>query len=477
LGGEVFVIVNSVGWGSRGPIALAAVALVAIFGAHPQQAAAPRPAAAVRVQPNGDDTTCVRMRRDRPCRTLDRAYAIARLGDVVEIAGGTYPPQRITQKGDKSAAGNHPDVVMRPVSGHRVRVADLELGSANRSDGPHHLSLENLEDWEDPATRGSGGSCEWAMQPGTSDVTWRGLRACNWYVVGVRDVSIVGGEWGPCTTDGSDPNPCGNNKIDFQPPYPTRNVVIDGGLYHDYRVVPGSSAHFECMFIVGGWNITVRRSKFYNCSYFDIFIQYYNDLDFPRLESTPYDGLIFENNFFGPPQDVDRNELRPTALFFSNLEQSRDYEYRNVLVRYNSFYRSWVSFNDGQDTYAQFRLRNVRLFANIMQRSWQKCGPIQHGYNIYVRAADSERGGCSATDRFVARYPYANPDSGNYHLVPSLAVDRVPAKGAGDLASRRDIDGDSRPDGRARDAGADECRQPRTPPKRTSAAAALRCVP
>ena len=464
-----------VGWGSRGSIALGTVALVTVLGGG-QPAVPARPIVAVLVHPHGDDSTCARMRRDRPCGTLDRAYAVARLGDIVEVSGGKYPAQRITQKPDKSAPGDRPDVVMRPVTGHRVWLADLDLGTGDGSDGPDHLSLEGFADWEDPATLGSDGTCSWAMRHGTSDVTWRGLRACNWYLVGVRDVSIVGGEWGPCTTDGSEA-PCSNNKIDFDPQHPTRDVVVDGGLYHDFRIVRGSGAHFECMFIVGGWNITVRRSKFYNCSFFDIFVQYYHDIDYPRLDGTPYDGLVFENNFFGPPLDVDHGQLRATALFFSNLEQSRDYEYRNVLVRFNSFYRSWVSFNDGQDAYVPSLYRNVRLTANIMQRSWQKCGPIQHGYNIYVRAADSERGGCSASDRFVARYPYANPNSGNYHLVPSLAVDRVPAKRAGDLASRRDIDGDTRPNGRGRDAGADECRQPRNPPKRTSAAASLRCVP
>ena len=127
------------------------------------------------------------------------------------------------------------------------------------------------------------------------------------------------------------------------------------------------------MFIVGAWNVTVRRARFHNCSFFDIFIQYYQDLNYPKIEGTPYNGLTIENNFFAPPIDIENNQVVPTALFFSNLPQSLGYEYRNVLVRFNSFYKSWVSFNDGRDSYDQFRYHNVRLVGNIMQRSWQDC--------------------------------------------------------------------------------------------------------
>lgn len=451
--------------GSGTAVALGAIMLAIALGAHSEVARPAAATAAVQVRPNGDDATCARLRSDRPCRTLDRAYAVARLGDIVEVGGGTYPAQRITQKADKSASGDLPDVVMRPVPGHRVRLAKLQLGDGDAPVGPDHLTLEGFEDWEDPATQGTAETCEWSMRNGTTDVTWRGLRACNWYLIGVRDVTIVGGVWGPCTTDGSDSNPCANNKIDFQPPRPSRDVVIDGGLYHDYRIIRGSGAHFECMFIVGGWNVTVRRARFHNCSIFDIFVQYYQDLNFPKLEGTPYNGLTFENNFFAPPIDIENNQVVPTALFFSNLPQSLGYEYRNVLVRFNSFYKSWVSFNDGRDSYDQFRYHNVRLVGNIMQRTWQDCGPITHAYNVYVRAGDSQRTGCSKTDRFVDRYPYVNADAGNYHVVTSAAVDRVPAEQRGELAPRRDIDGNRRPMGRGRDAGADECVPPR--PKKT----------
>ena len=194
----------------------------------------------VYVSLSGNDSTCKRADPRRPCRSLDRAFAVARLGDVVLVGGGDYPPQMITQKQGKMPGGDRPNVVMRPAPGEVVRLADLELGVLGSDVGPDHLTLEGFSDWEDPRSTGTGGTCEWTMGEGTTDVIWRDLRACNWYVIGVSSVRIVGGSWGPCTSSGASSDPCGNNKIDSTPHSRTRGVTIDGGSYHDYRVVPGT---------------------------------------------------------------------------------------------------------------------------------------------------------------------------------------------------------------------------------------------
>jgi len=57
----------------------------------------------------------------------------------------------------------------------------------------------------------------------------------------------------------------------------------------------------------------------------------------------------------------------------------------------------------------------------------------------------------------ISGYPYRNSRIGSedYHLTGGRAVDLVRGKGH-DYALSRDIDGQKRPQGRARDAGSDE---------------------
>jgi hypothetical protein len=424
--------------------------------------AAPPPTVYVSLQ--GNDTTCARNNRQRPCQSLDRAYAVARLGDTVELAAGDYPPQTIFEKPDKAGAGNLADVVIRPAAKARVRLADLTLGELAANKGPDHITIMGLSDWQEPQPERPGGSCEWQLHHGTTDVTWKDLRACNFYMIGAKDIRILGGVWGPCTTDGSSASACANNKIDFDPGLPTERVVIDGAVVRDYRVVPGSGAHFECLFVVGGWDVTIRRSKFENCAYFAVMLQYYGDINYPRMSQAPFNRITIENNFFGPVLDEAGRPNRWTAIWFSHLNDQQPYEFANVIIRYNSFYKASVSFNGGHEDFSGFTLTNVRLYANILERTWQPCPPITQGHNIWVLGEG--RRACHASDTLLRAYPYRAPERGDYHLVTGAAVDAVPGRASDDLRSTRDIDGDLRPLGKAHDAGADETR----PPKRPTAA-------
>lgn len=69
---------------------------------HARQHAPPR--AAVFVSPTGNDTTCQRRNPSRPCASFERAYEVARPGDVVQVAGGVYPAQKIGSDPSKAAA-------------------------------------------------------------------------------------------------------------------------------------------------------------------------------------------------------------------------------------------------------------------------------------------------------------------------------------------------------------------------------------
>ena len=236
----------------------------------------------------------------------------SRAGDSVQVAGGTYPLQRITQKPGKDTEGDAPDVTFAPAPGATVKVAGLELGALCMCDdpsqftGPDHITIKNMADARNPQG-------EWRAGQDTNDVTWENIDAANFYIEGVRDFRVQGGDWGPCYVNQGPP--CSNSKITFTPSYPTERVTVDGATFHDYRIANGSATHFECMFIVGGRDVTVRKSKFYGCEFFDIFVQYFNDLSYPRLGYNPLSGLTIENNWFAQPYDG-RGSLRETPVWF-----------------------------------------------------------------------------------------------------------------------------------------------------------------
>ena len=261
-----------------------------------------------------------------PCQTFNRAYQVAKLGDVVTVTAGTYPQQTIRQEPSKDTTGDLPDVVFQPAAGATVRVAGLSLGTGcyqagpSCYTGPDHLTIRNMSDSRSPQG-------PWQMQHETNDATFENIDASNWYLVGVRDVKVLGGDWGPCSYGVQG---CLNNKVDMDPGYRNERVMIDGGLYHDIRINT-QGQHMECMFLVGGIDITVRNAKFTACEFFDIFVQYYGDLNFPRLNYNPFDGLVLESNDFDRPYNG-TGQLRNTNVWFSD---GWAYGFRNVTIRGN----------------------------------------------------------------------------------------------------------------------------------------------
>jgi len=102
-------------------------------------------AASVAVSTSGSDSTCVRGDLSKPCLSLNRAYAIAAPGDVVQVAAGSYAAQRIT-KGSQSQAG--PAITFQCVSAHACTTAGIDLGQNNGSlsgDAPSYLTFDGID--------------------------------------------------------------------------------------------------------------------------------------------------------------------------------------------------------------------------------------------------------------------------------------------------------------------------------------------
>src|SRR5438309_8753028 len=103
-------------------VVLAAAACGTSAGSTPPAPALP----ALHVSPGGSDTAlCV---ASAPCATLARAYGLAKPGQIVELAAGTYPGQTVGDAGHTTG----PNVVVRPASGATVSFsARLTLAGAS----------------------------------------------------------------------------------------------------------------------------------------------------------------------------------------------------------------------------------------------------------------------------------------------------------------------------------------------------------
>jgi Recombinase len=287
------------------------------------------------VAPAGDDAhPCTKA---APCATLQRAYALAKPGSVVELAAGSYLPQRIVDTGRPRAEA----VTFRPAPGAVATLAGLALGDPEAGNGPNDVVVEGLTIGPSPVS----------VFERSERVVLRNLVAPNFYIRGSSFVTVQGGRYGPCLV-GSDPQavPCANSKVDdVEPPYATTDITIDGASFHDYRVVPGSGAHFECLFIRGGDRVRVLRSRFERCEYFNIFVQYSG--------ISAIRDLRIEGNHFSAPYADGVDQLRDTAVELSG----RGNVWENPVVSGNTFGGGSLYLNDGTNG----GLHNARVERNV----------------------------------------------------------------------------------------------------------------
>jgi hypothetical protein len=236
----------------------------------------PPGAASLFVSANGSDSgSCT---QTAPCRTLNRAYQLAAPGATVEVAGGSYPAQTIAAKSSAAA----PAVVIRAAGGTTptfsgtltVRASHVDLvgpyratgvSTSNSSTKVRGSTVENI-------VVDSGGS---SRTPGyvsnVDGVTWKNVEIFN-----AREANAL------IMVDGG---------------YPARgsvkNLVLDGLKLHDSTIAPGSGTHSQCIFFGGGQGITLRNSRFWNCTTFDVFVTTAGG-DLPS-------NYVMENNMFGVP--------------------------------------------------------------------------------------------------------------------------------------------------------------------------------
>jgi len=345
-----------------------------------------------------------------PCGSLDRAYNLARPGQVIDVTpGSAFVGQTIT--GTKTG----PKVIVRlagsSIEDLRVDADDLEI---------------------------QGGKIGyWEARSESDGLTVRGVDSGLFGIYGSSNTSVIGGDVGPSYAPGGVTSPV---FISIGPNGDPRNVLIDGVYFHDFRAGQPYQ-HLECVQIVAVSGLTIRNSRFQRC---DIYSLFFTEWAGPN---PPHDVLL-ENNWFDTSTADGQYCCTSYAVVFSG---HMDY-YTNIVVRYNSFKQPYVFDGNGPRT-------NVRVVGNLGINDG--CDSrITYAYNVWQW--DTPAAACAPTDRVVLGTRYQTDKLGyvNAAALDLRLTSTSPAINRGDPNSypKRDILGTHRPLGRRPDAGAVEAR-------------------
>jgi hypothetical protein len=381
------------------------LSLVIVLLGAPAASPVARPTLAVST--TGSDSG--RCTSSAPCRSFQRAYDVARPGQVVEVAAGDYPDQ--TLDGTKAGA----KVVFTPRRGAKVHLGSLKV----HADNVEVRSMQMLE---------------WNAYEESTGFTARNLDV-NWFGIwGSHSTSVIGGDVGPSLVGGEFHTvwiTFGDH--DGEP----RNLLIDHVYFHDFSKAKEGD-HTQCIFITGGDRVAIRNSRFVRCDVFSIFA----GTPWWKQGLPPLRNMTIENNFFDASTWGGSYNCCSYAIRFAGDWSRLD----NFRFAYNSS-KMPMSFGDKGTPKSNFQ-----IVGNVMPNDG--CGSNEiYRYNVIIGGSK-----CSSTDRSVPNLAAAGfvaplarqPD---LRLKPGS-----PAIDAGDPRNfpRTDIFGKRRPHGRAPDAGAAE---------------------
>jgi hypothetical protein len=313
------------------------------------------------VAPGGSDAgSCSQA---APCGSFQRAYQVAAPGQVVEVAGGTYQSQTFRAVAGKSG----PNVVFQPASGARVILGGLGFGAnGDPALGPDFITVRGMETTYKGSNPGAGNQQGVHAGPGSTHITLEDIDAgsvSSWFA---DHLTVRGGDYGPCDAISSgNANVCGNNKQDI-----STNVLIEGAYFHDLEYdLSAPDAHWECMYINAGRNVTIRGNRFERCAIFDLFVT----LSGPDARDMGHENLTIENNWFAPATNGFGVPSRGwSSLAVSWCQNSSQPAYRNVLIQGNNFAdgKAGIELDLNADA-AGCKWSNVVVRGNRLM--WQGC--------------------------------------------------------------------------------------------------------
>lgn len=361
-----------------------------------------------------------------PCSSLDRAYHVARPGQVVVMLGGLYAAQSIRPDPTKESASAN--VIFRAASG-----STPTLPNSTFTISGSHVEFQGLTmDQTGCANVRVAPPCpQLLIQAPGHDVVFDGFRASRFFITGAYNVTIKNSDFGPSWDNHGiiHADTAGNRPHD---------ILLSNVAVHDHLNTDACKAQAGCIAahhqgcgptINDAYNVVEDRMRFFNCQ------------DLGQLVKPfrfPNENITIQNSWFGP-----------NGGFYS-LDLTSDAKIPNsgLHIRNNTFTK-------GISASRSIRYRDSDLTGNII-RSVSCPSLLGAGwdlsYNVVGGTTPCGRGGRAASDFRMA------PDG--LHLERgSPAIGAVPLPAAG--VPRADIDGQARPRRSAADAGADQ-REPAT---------------
>jgi hypothetical protein len=380
-----------------------------------------------------------------PCRSFDRAYHSALPGQVVQVAGGSYPAQTLLYDAPKEGATQN--VVFQPAAGASVTIdGNINISNHRFVKGASHVTFKDLTLLGDVNLEGcgvpDGEQCPPDATSGTNDLTFQNLRvkgSVAFLCHSCSNVQILGGTWGP-----DNYFPCsGSLHPEVSPAYDStsfvklkrpNHILIDGARFQNFARCSVAD-HTECLQFEPADYVTIRNSVFTKCDTITLafFDSLAGDSKSPAGYAAP-DHIVLENNFIDHSYDATGG---PTynGLQFNGCT--------NCVIRNNSWLQNTHLPSEGDVSF------NIVVVGNLGPQS--DCGGdgIVFSHNVFQGVA------CSSTDTTVPELGFVNPATLDLHLLATS-----PAVDAADPANfpATDIDGGHRPLGRGPDAGAHELR-------------------
>ncbi len=295
------------------------------------------------LSPSGADSAACT--QSAPCKTLAHAYSVAKAGEKVVLAAGTYTDTSLPLTSGKTATN---PVIFEPASGAAVKFSkevNVEAHGAELKGFKFEKELYFGENAEGDTSRDN------ALH--NFEIISSGSKA-------PKSISIIGGTAGPVADAGDNEN----NLIATNGPETTAvptKITVEGVLIHEYTKV--GEAHVDCLQIWGGNEITIQGNTFKKCSVFDIFLQ-----SLPNGDAGTPKNVTIQNNY------LEKTIEGYFSIFLPHHNEGNSEHYENIDIRNNSATQAIVA-----DPRATFT--NVKFDGNIAPALlfWNEATEVDQG--------------------------------------------------------------------------------------------------